>query len=275
MHASRVVSAALALDRAARLRPNRRGSDARLRVLQSPHRADLHDEAPRQRALRLVPRLRHDDEARRRCPKAPRRGATRTRAPTSRSCARASCPAIPTRAACCAIRSRKTPAAIRITTAASTGPRRATPSGKRSRRGSTARRSRARPRSRPSCTRASCRRTAPATTCTSSIPATNKVVGEIVGIEVGHGAAAAPDGSRLYVSNEADSTLDVVDARTLRVMSKVPLTRPSEQHLDQPRRQARLRRDPRGAGRRRRRRHRRARAREEHSDPAAPCTTRT
>jgi YVTN family beta-propeller protein len=55
-------------------------------------------------------------------------------------------------------------------------------------------------------------------------PASNKVVGEIVGIEVGHGAAAAPDGSRLYVSNEADSTLDVVDARTLRVMSKVKLT---------------------------------------------------
>ncbi len=55
-------------------------------------------------------------------------------------------------------------------------------------------------------------------------PATNKVVGEIVGIEVGHGAAAAPDGSRLYVSNEADSTLDVVDARTLRVMSKIKLT---------------------------------------------------
>jgi YVTN family beta-propeller protein len=55
-------------------------------------------------------------------------------------------------------------------------------------------------------------------------PATNTVVGEVVGIEVGHGAAAAPDGSRLYVSNEADSTLDVVDARTLRVMSKVKLT---------------------------------------------------
>src|SRR4249919_800629 len=36
-------------------------------------------------------------------------------------------------------------------------------------------------------------------------PATNKVVGEITGIEVGHGAAAAPDGSRLYVSNEAES----------------------------------------------------------------------
>jgi YVTN family beta-propeller protein len=55
-------------------------------------------------------------------------------------------------------------------------------------------------------------------------PATNKVVGEITGIEVGHGAAAAPDGSRIYVSNEADSTLDVVDARTLRVTNKVPLS---------------------------------------------------
>src|SRR5215831_10991286 len=55
-------------------------------------------------------------------------------------------------------------------------------------------------------------------------PATNKVVGEITGIEVGHGAAGAPDGSRVYVSNEADSTLDVIDARTLRVTSKVPLS---------------------------------------------------
>src|SRR5678815_4562021 len=52
-------------------------------------------------------------------------------------------------------------------------------------------------------------------------PATNKVVGEIKGIEVGHGAAAAPDGSRIYVSNESDSTLDVVDGRTLRVMSNI------------------------------------------------------
>jgi len=55
-------------------------------------------------------------------------------------------------------------------------------------------------------------------------PATNKVVGEITGIEVGHGAAAAPDGSHIYVSNEADSTLDVVDGKTLRVTSKVPLS---------------------------------------------------
>jgi YVTN family beta-propeller protein len=55
-------------------------------------------------------------------------------------------------------------------------------------------------------------------------PATNKVVGEIHGIEVGHGAAVAPDGSRIYVSNEADNTLDVVDSRTLRVTSRIALS---------------------------------------------------
>ena len=41
-------------------------------------------------------------------------------------------------------------------------------------------------------------------------PATNKVVGQISGIEVGHGGRRA-DGSRIDVSNEAESTLDVVD----------------------------------------------------------------
>src|ERR1043165_6178766 len=51
-------------------------------------------------------------------------------------------------------------------------------------------------------------------------PATNKVVGSIEGIEVNHGAAVAPDGSRVYVSNEADSTLDVVDGKTLKVTNK-------------------------------------------------------
>jgi YVTN family beta-propeller protein len=55
-------------------------------------------------------------------------------------------------------------------------------------------------------------------------PATNKVVGVIKGIEVNHGAAAAPDGTRLYVSNEAESTLDFVDAKTLAVIKHVPLT---------------------------------------------------
>lgn len=55
-------------------------------------------------------------------------------------------------------------------------------------------------------------------------PATNKIVGEIKGIEVNHGAAAAPDGSRLYISNEADNTLDYVDAKTLKVTNRVPLS---------------------------------------------------
>ena len=55
-------------------------------------------------------------------------------------------------------------------------------------------------------------------------PATNTVVGQVTGIEVGHGAAAAPDGRWLYVSNEAESTLDVVDGRTLRVTSQVKLS---------------------------------------------------
>lgn len=55
-------------------------------------------------------------------------------------------------------------------------------------------------------------------------PATNKVVGQITGIEVNHGAAGAPDGRRLYISNEADSTLDVVDTKTLRVTNKIPLS---------------------------------------------------
>jgi DNA-binding beta-propeller fold protein YncE len=51
-------------------------------------------------------------------------------------------------------------------------------------------------------------------------PATNKVMGVINGIEANHGAAVAPDGARLYVSNEADSTLDFVDGKTLKVIKK-------------------------------------------------------
>jgi YVTN family beta-propeller protein len=55
-------------------------------------------------------------------------------------------------------------------------------------------------------------------------PTTNKVVGKITGIEVNHGAAAAPDGSHIYVSNEAESTLDVVDGRTLKVTNRIALS---------------------------------------------------
>ena len=53
---------------------------------------------------------------------------------------------------------------------------------------------------------------------------TNRVVGEISGIEVNHGAAPSPDGSRLYVTNEADSTLDVADLKTLTVTKKIGLS---------------------------------------------------
>jgi len=55
-------------------------------------------------------------------------------------------------------------------------------------------------------------------------PATNRVVGEIRGVEVSHGVAGSPDGRRIYLSNEADSTLDVVDAASLKVIKKVPLS---------------------------------------------------
>jgi YVTN family beta-propeller protein len=48
-------------------------------------------------------------------------------------------------------------------------------------------------------------------------PATNKVVGVIKGIEVNHGAAVAPDGSRYYISDEAD-------AKTLKVIKNIPLS---------------------------------------------------
>ena len=55
-------------------------------------------------------------------------------------------------------------------------------------------------------------------------PVTNKVVGEITGIEVNHGVAVAPDGSRIYVSDEAESTLDVADGKTLKVVKRIPLS---------------------------------------------------
>jgi YVTN family beta-propeller protein len=55
-------------------------------------------------------------------------------------------------------------------------------------------------------------------------PATNKIVAEIHGIEVNHGAAVAPDGSRFFFSNEADHTLDVVDGRSLKVTKQIALS---------------------------------------------------
>jgi len=55
-------------------------------------------------------------------------------------------------------------------------------------------------------------------------PETNEVVGIIGDIEIPHGIASAPDGSQLYLSNEALHSLDVVDSRTLRVKRRIPLS---------------------------------------------------
>jgi YVTN family beta-propeller protein len=55
-------------------------------------------------------------------------------------------------------------------------------------------------------------------------PVTNKVVGEIKGIEVNHGVSVAPDGTRIYISDEAGTSLDVADAKTLEVIKRIPLS---------------------------------------------------
>jgi YVTN family beta-propeller protein len=55
-------------------------------------------------------------------------------------------------------------------------------------------------------------------------PETNKVVGVINDIEIPHGITAAPDGTRIYISNEHGSTLDIVDGRSLSVIRRVPLS---------------------------------------------------
>jgi YVTN family beta-propeller protein len=53
---------------------------------------------------------------------------------------------------------------------------------------------------------------------------TNKVVGEIKGIEAPHGLVVAPDGKRIYVSEEANKTLVVLDAKTLKEIKRIPLS---------------------------------------------------
>jgi YVTN family beta-propeller protein len=56
-------------------------------------------------------------------------------------------------------------------------------------------------------------------------PTTNKVVGEIKGIEANHGIAVSPDGTRIYISVESvEKVLNVVDGKTLQVIKKIPLS---------------------------------------------------
>jgi YVTN family beta-propeller protein len=49
-------------------------------------------------------------------------------------------------------------------------------------------------------------------------------MGEIKGIEAPHGVTVAPDGSRIYVSEQATNTLTVVDGKTLQVTKRIPLS---------------------------------------------------
>lgn len=54
--------------------------------------------------------------------------------------------------------------------------------------------------------------------------ATNKVVGTVPGIVLGHGVAVSPDSKWMYVSDERDSTLDVIEIKTLSLFKKIPLS---------------------------------------------------
>ena len=54
-------------------------------------------------------------------------------------------------------------------------------------------------------------------------PTTNAIAGEIRGVPINHGAAAAPDGSRLYFSSEAERVLAVVDTKTRQITKKIAL----------------------------------------------------
>ncbi len=55
-------------------------------------------------------------------------------------------------------------------------------------------------------------------------PATDRIVREIPDAEAIHGAAVSPDGSKMYLSDESLSTVDVVDTKTMRITKRIPLS---------------------------------------------------
>src|SRR5579859_3447299 len=55
-------------------------------------------------------------------------------------------------------------------------------------------------------------------------PSTNKVVMQVKDIEAPHGVTFSPDGTRAYITCEADNTLWITDTKTARLISKVPLS---------------------------------------------------
>jgi YVTN family beta-propeller protein len=54
-------------------------------------------------------------------------------------------------------------------------------------------------------------------------PVTNKVV-QTIKVDLPHGVNFSPDGSRVYVTNEDEEVLDVVDRKTGEIIKKVPLS---------------------------------------------------
>jgi YVTN family beta-propeller protein len=55
-------------------------------------------------------------------------------------------------------------------------------------------------------------------------PVTNTVVQVIQGIEVPHGVNFSKDGTRVYISNESQHELDIVDQKLGKIISRVPLS---------------------------------------------------
>lgn len=55
-------------------------------------------------------------------------------------------------------------------------------------------------------------------------PMSNKIIGTINDIEIAHGITSAPDGRYLYLSNESQHSLDIVDSRTLRVTRRIAVS---------------------------------------------------
>jgi YVTN family beta-propeller protein len=54
-------------------------------------------------------------------------------------------------------------------------------------------------------------------------PLSKKVIGIIEGLGLPHGITVNPEGSKYYVTNEHDISVDVVDARSLEVIKRIPL----------------------------------------------------